>query len=68
VIAPGPACPVSEILEQGDVFFFYRPARVGIEAVRSLDDLAQALCGICRQASYIVAVRNPDAPAPPAPG
>ena len=29
---------------------------------------AQELFGICREASYVVAVRNPDAPAPPGAG
>jgi hypothetical protein len=29
---------MSEIIEQGDIFFFYRP-RVGVEEVRGLDDV-----------------------------
>ena len=29
---------MSEVLERGDIFFFYRP-RVGVEQVRSLDDV-----------------------------
>jgi hypothetical protein len=34
---------MSEILEQGDVFFFYRP-RVGVEEVRGLDDVQRFFC------------------------
>jgi hypothetical protein len=34
---------MSEILEQGDLFFFYRP-RVGVEEVRSLDDVQRFFC------------------------
>jgi hypothetical protein len=34
---------MSEILEQGDVFFFYRP-RVDVEEVRGLDDVQRFFC------------------------
>jgi hypothetical protein len=37
-VPPGKATAVSRVVEQGDIFFFYRP-RVGVERVRSLDDV-----------------------------